>query len=124
MHPRMMTMGEHDQRWDVQLGKGVDRDLKRFRSVMGELLRKLAVLEQNPDAGEELAGNLRGAYSLKFSLKGTGECRAAYLKLPDNRICLLFLVGPRENFYREAERRFEALQRRENHGLDDEPNLM
>ena len=113
-------MSVNDQIWDVQLGKGVDKDLRSFRSVMGELLRKLAVLERNPDAGEELAGALRGARSLKFSLKGMGECRAAYLKLPDNRICLLFLVGPRENFYREAERRFEALQRREHFGLDVE----
>ena len=91
---------------------------------MGELLRKLAVLERNPDAGEELTGNRRGARSLKFSLKGTGECRAAYVKLPDNRICLLFLVGPRENFYREAARRFDALQRRDNLGVDDNPSTL
>ncbi len=112
-------MVSDDQRWDVQLGKGVEKDLKSFRSVQGDLLRKLAVLERNPDAGEELSGNLRGAWSLKFSLRGTGECRAAYIKLLDNRICLLFLVGPRENFYREAHRRFEALQRRENFGHED-----
>lgn len=104
------------------MGKGIEKDLKSFRSVQGDLLRKLAVLERNPDAGEELSGNLRGAWSLKFSLRGMGECRVAYNKLPDNRICLLFLIGPRENFYREALRRFEALQRRENVGIGDEVN--
>ncbi len=88
--------------------------------MTSELRSKIAVLRTNPDAGDRLEGALEGVLSLKFSLKGMGECRAAYLKLPDNRICLLFLVGPRENFYREAERRFEALQRREDFGLEVE----
>ena len=88
--------------------------------MTAELRAEIAVRRTNPDAGEHLEGALDGVLSLKFSLKGMGECRAAYLKLPDNRICLLFLVGPRENFYREAERRFEALQRRQNFGLDVE----
>lgn len=115
---------EEPNQWSIVVARTARKDFVRFRSVTNDLRQKIGVLRTNPDAGERLEGPLEGVLALKFSLKGTGECRAAYLKLPDNRICLLFLVGPRENFYREAERRFEALRWRENHGLDDEPNLM
>jgi hypothetical protein len=51
---------------------------------------------------------LRGVRSLEFSLPG-GEHRAAYYVLIDDRVCLVFAIGPHENFYRLAERRYEAL---------------
>lgn len=118
-----MPTDQPDQ-WSIVLARTARKDLVRFRSLTKELREKIGVLRTNPDAGDRLEGVLAGVYSLKFSLKGMGECRAAYLKLPDNRICLLFLVGLGKNFYREAERRFEALQRRDNLGLDVEPNAL
>ncbi len=117
-----MPPDQSGEYWRIVTARAARKDFTRFRSVTPELRAKIAVLRTNPDAGDRLEGALEGALSLKFSLKGMGECRVAYVKLPDNRICLLFLIGPRENFYREALRRFEALQRRENVGIGDEVN--
>lgn len=110
-------MTADDQRWRVVSAKSARKDLVPFRSVLAELRRKIAVLETNPDAGEERAGSLLGTRSLKFSLKGMGECRVAYVTITDQHICLLFLTATRDNFYEQAVRRYEALLRRDGLGI-------
>jgi len=42
--------------------------------------------------------------SLKFNINGVAY-RAAYIVLEKERTCLIFMVGPHEGFYKEAERR-------------------
>jgi mRNA-degrading endonuclease RelE of RelBE toxin-antitoxin system len=44
-------------------------------------------------------------------LKGSGEFRTVYLLLEDDRVCLVFVVGPHENIDDKAERRVAALKR-------------
>lgn len=58
-----------------------------------------------------MAGSLRGARALEFNLKGSGAYRAVYVVLEDERVCLVFIIGPHENIYRTATRRYEALKR-------------
>lgn len=105
-----MWMTLPDPRWEIVVHRVARKDFKPFRHVLDDLEAKISVLEMRPDAGEELQGSLKGVRSLKFSLKGVGECRVAYYKVSSNRICLLFLIASRENFYAEATRRVEAVK--------------
>ncbi len=68
-------------------------------------------LEDDPYLGHILSGSLKGTRSLEFSLKGSGVYRAVYVVLHDNRVYLVFIVGPHENIYDKAERRVAALKR-------------
>jgi hypothetical protein len=67
-------------------------------------------LESNPDGDGLLEGSLKRVRKKEFSLPG-GQYRAAYVKLVDDKVCLVFLVGPREHFYLKADRRFRALRK-------------
>lgn len=86
------------------------KDLKRLRPWTDQALRRIRRLESDPYAGHPLTGNLRGARSLEFSLRGSGVYRAVYFVTEHNRICLVFIVGPHENIYDKAERRIQALR--------------
>ena len=41
---------------------------------------------------------------MEFSLKGVAY-RTAYVVLEEEKVCLVFVVGPHEGFYQKAERR-------------------
>lgn len=57
-----------------------------------------------------LKGSLKGVRSLKFSINGVAY-RAAYIVLKGERTCLIFMVGPHEGFYKEAERRAKSVKK-------------
>lgn len=102
------------QGFRVELTTQAKRDIKRLggttrKGQAREALDKLLMLSNDPGQGESLAGNLYPARSLHFTLRGSGQFRAAYVVLEEERVCIVFMVGPRENFYREAERRYKAL---------------
>lgn len=99
-----------NDRFDVQLTRQAEKDLRRLRPWTAKATQVLLTLEQDPYRGHLLKGSLRGVRSLKLSLPG-GAYRAAYVVLEDERVCLVFLVGPHEGFYKQAERRFDALRR-------------
>ena len=96
------------EKWTIQLTKRAKKDLDDLQSERGKVLRALLRLEQTPMEGHPLAGSLRGARALEFSLPG-GAYRAAYIVNMDDHVCLVFLIGPHENFYEKAERRYRAL---------------
>jgi mRNA-degrading endonuclease RelE of RelBE toxin-antitoxin system len=98
-------------RFTVELTRHAERDVKRLRSWVGDVTRVLLRLEEDPFAGHTLTGSLRGTRSLEFTLQGSGAYRAVYAVLEDERICLILIVGPHENIYARAERRFQALKR-------------
>ncbi|MBI3922373.1 MAG: type II toxin-antitoxin system RelE/ParE family toxin [Armatimonadetes bacterium] len=108
------------QRFELQQTRQAERDLLRLRPWTARATNELLILETNPYRGHTLSGSLKGACALEFSLPG-GEYRAAYLvrenvpKQDDpnetESFCLVFLVGPHENFYGEAERRLKALRK-------------
>jgi mRNA-degrading endonuclease RelE of RelBE toxin-antitoxin system len=87
------------------------KDLKGLRPYTKQALDEIAVLRKNPHAGPAKQGSLRGARSLEFSLPGRGRYRALYVVLTDERVCLIFLVGPHEGIYARAERRYKALRK-------------
>lgn len=100
--------------WSVQLTKRAERDLRRIRrDSLAQVRTTLNQLKSDPQAGEPLAGELMGVRSLHFSLPGSGQYRAAYFCKEDSRVCIVFMIGSRENFYREAERRWNALRSQE-----------
>jgi mRNA-degrading endonuclease RelE of RelBE toxin-antitoxin system len=98
-------------RFEVDLTRHAEKDLKALRTWMPDILRSLARLENDPEAGHLLRGSLRGCRSLEFNLKGSGAYRAVYVVEPEERRCNVFLIGSHENIYREAERRAEALRK-------------
>ncbi|MFQ5796543.1 MAG: hypothetical protein ACE5JP_16040 [Candidatus Bipolaricaulia bacterium] len=53
---------------------------------------------------------MKGVRSLEFSLPG-GAYRAAYMVQESEQVCLVFLIGPHEGFYKKAERRVAALRK-------------
>lgn len=73
------------------------------------MLRALAKIEVNADAGHPLSGALRGLRSLDFNVKGSGAFRAVYGVVDDDTVCVIVIVGPHENIYDKAERRMRAM---------------
>jgi len=103
--------------YEVRLTRQAEKDLKALRSGTARATQALLTLEQDPERGHTLAGSLLGARSLEFSMAG-GAYRAAYVVMEDQKRCVVFLVGPHEGFYKKAERRYEALKKRES-ALDE-----
>ena len=97
-------------RYEVDLTKQAQKDLKGLRPWTAEATRAILELEENLLKGHPLKGSLRGARALEFSLKGSGVYRAVYFVDDSDRICLVFIVGPHENIYEKAERRAEAFR--------------
>jgi hypothetical protein len=98
------------ERYGVQLTRKAEKDLDGYRGLTARVVDELLVLEEDPTRGHTLTGSLRGCRALEFSLPD-GAHRAAYEILNHEHICLVFMVGPHENFYREAERRAAALRK-------------
>lgn len=96
------------EKWTIQLTKRAKKDLEDLQSERGKALRAILRLEQDPHTGHLLSGALRGVRSLEFSLPG-GAYRAAYDLDTEKRVCLVFLIGPHENFYEKAERRYRSI---------------
>lgn len=99
------------ERYSVELTRQAEKDLRRLRSLEQIAIEHLLRLEENPYLGHTLTGSLRGYRSLEFSGPG-GAYRAAYGVVPEEHVCIVFMVGPHENFYREAERRARAMEKR------------
>lgn len=97
--------------WHVELTKRAEKDVRGLHPWGAQVLKAIAVLEDDPHHGHTLTGSLRGVRSLEFNLRGGGACRAAYVLIPEERVCVVFIVGSHEGFYDKAERRYEALRR-------------
>ena len=98
-------------RFDVQLTREAEKDLKRLQAHTGRVTRTILKLEDDPFLGHPLTGSLKGTRALEFSLPGSGVYRAVYVVIDATRVCLVLIVGPHENIYDRAERRVKALRR-------------
>jgi mRNA-degrading endonuclease RelE of RelBE toxin-antitoxin system len=92
------------------LTRAAEKDLRKLKGHTADATRALAQLEHDPARGHTLAGSLNGARALEFNLKGSGAYRAVYVVLDDDCVCIVFIVGPHENIYVKAERRYKALK--------------
>lgn len=105
------TSSVNEGRFDVEILPRALKDLKALKQHEAEAIRQILRLEENPELGHMLQGSLRGVRSLEFSLKGSGAYRAVYVVLDQQRVCVVFLVGPHENIYERAERRWAAVKK-------------
>ncbi|OGK12526.1 MAG: hypothetical protein A2W80_19170 [Candidatus Riflebacteria bacterium GWC2_50_8] len=89
----------------VELTKAAERDLKALWKVSEEVVEHLRILKTNPERGHPLTGCLQGIRSLEFSLKSSGQYRAAYVYIVKDFKVTVFMIGPHENFYKQALKR-------------------
>ena len=95
--------------FELRLTRNAEKDLLGLRELAEKATKEVLVLKQDPYKGHPLKGSLRGVRALEFSLKGVAY-RVAYVVLEDEKVCLVFMVGPHEGFYEKAERRAKALK--------------
>jgi mRNA-degrading endonuclease RelE of RelBE toxin-antitoxin system len=57
-------------RFDVQLTREAEKDLKRLQAHTGRVTRAILKLEDDPFLGHPLTGSLKGTRALEFSLPG------------------------------------------------------
>jgi len=76
------------------------------RKAIDEILK----LGSEPLSGRPLKGSLKPARRITSALSG-GWYRAAYLHLPNEAVCIVFMIGPRGGFYEKAASRFRALRK-------------
>ncbi len=98
--------------FEVRLTRNAEKDLLRLRDLTERATKEILALKENPYKGHLLKSSLRGTRALEFSLKGVAY-RAAYVALEEEKVCLVFMVGPHEGFYEKAERRAKALRRQD-----------
>ena len=96
---------------EVEILPRAEKDFKALKQNRAQATREILKLEENPRLGHTLTGSLRGTRSLEFNLQGGVACRAVYTILDDHRLCVVFLIGPHENIYKEAERRWVAVSK-------------
>lgn len=94
----------------IELTSHASKDLKGLWRVSGEVTKHLKGLKANPLKGHSLSGSLQGMRALDFTMKGSGQFRAAYFYFSDENVVIIFLVGPHENFYQMAEKRVKLLK--------------
>lgn len=96
--------------FQVDLSSAAQRDLKALETIRTEIVNALLELENEPDKGHQLKQNLRDINSLEFTVKGSGQYRAAYLIQEHERLCTVIAIGAHENFYKQLSRRIPQLQ--------------
>mgnify|MGYP001256912785 CR=1 FL=1 len=94
----------------VELTKQAERDLKALWKISEEVIEHLKILKNDPEKGHPLTGSLQGARSLEFSSKGSGQYRAAYVYIIKDSKVTIFMVGPHENFYKQALKRVSLVK--------------
>jgi len=99
-----------DKTYRVELTNSAERDLKKLKGhQQTAALEALGTLEIDPMRGHSLDGNLKGVRSLAFTVRGSGQFRAAYMIDDVDVVCIIFIVGPHQNFYRQAAKRLDNL---------------
>lgn len=64
--------------WQLKLTRQAERDLKKLsRSYLSRVYAELNKLKVDPSLGESLSGELAGARSLHFTLRGSIERRTS-----------------------------------------------
>lgn len=95
----------------MEVTKAAEEDLDDLKHLRQEAVNKLLELENNPaDKISSLSGILKGLKSYKFNLPD-GDYRAILKIYKDDSVCLLILIGPRENLYKQAARRVKSLKK-------------
>lgn len=99
------------RRFEIEILPNAAKDLKALKQQEAQAVQELLKLEENPELGHALQGSLRGARALEFTLRGSGAYRVVYTIIEEERVCAVFLIGPHENIYKRAERRWAAVKK-------------
>jgi len=100
--------------YSVELLKTAEDDLDNLKHKRDEAVEKLRELEKNPkEKASTLSGHdLQPLYCYSFNLKGSGSYRAIFDLLEEDKVCLLLVIGPRENFYPKARKKIKDLKKK------------
>ncbi|MFP4198867.1 MAG: type II toxin-antitoxin system RelE family toxin [Halanaerobium sp.] len=97
--------------YSVEIIHLVKDDFKKLKHQKEAAINQIISLENDPiEKSKSLSGNLKGLRSFKFTLTD-GQYRAIFKILEDNKVCLLIIVGSRQNIYLEAKRRVKTLKK-------------
>jgi mRNA-degrading endonuclease RelE of RelBE toxin-antitoxin system len=97
--------------YSVEIIHLVKDDLKRLENQKEAAVNQIISLENDPiKKSKSLSGTLKGLRSFKFTL-ANGQYRAIFKIIEDNKVCLIIIVGSRQNIYLEAKRRVEFLKK-------------
>lgn len=100
--------------YEVQLDPRAQKELGRLTPWQSRIVTELRALETDPLLGHPMQGGLlRGSRSLEFSLPGGSVYRAIYVVIASSRVCYVFKIGPHENIYKDAARRYQAWKKRQ-----------
>ncbi len=104
---------DNDHEYSVEFSTGAVKDLKAkaCKPHLKEIFEEIRVLGTEPLAGDLLEGSLAKVRSLHFSLKGSGQWRVAYYVMIEEKVCLVLLVGTRENFYEKADSKYRSIKK-------------
>ncbi|MBF0500030.1 MAG: type II toxin-antitoxin system RelE/ParE family toxin [Candidatus Riflebacteria bacterium] len=96
--------------FDLRLTGPARKDLDSIDEIRKAVVDEIIELKKDPKIGHSLKQNLQGAWSLDFTIKGSGQYRAAYIIIEADKVCLVFAIGPHENFYDLVSRRASQLK--------------
>jgi len=95
---------------EVHLTKPAQKDLDSLNEIKTDVVKNILELKENPKKGHYLKQNLQGIQSLDFTIKGSGQYRAAYIFLEDKDVCLVVAIAHHEGFYNLLARRAKLLK--------------
>jgi hypothetical protein len=93
----------------VEVTRAAEKDLRALSDTLALAVQMLATLESGPGSRRSTAGERPSGKGAPLN-RGRREFRTAYVVLPEAQVCLVFLVGTPENFYREVARRLAAAE--------------
>lgn len=96
--------------FDVRLTGLAQKDLDGLEEIKAVVVQELLDLKKDPEKGHSLKQNLQGMRSLEFTIKGSGQYRAAYIIIEDEKVCLIVAVGPHGGFYDLVARRAKLVK--------------
>lgn len=96
--------------FDLHLTTAAQKDLDGLKTIRPVVVQELLALKEDPQKGHPLKQNLQGIQALDFTIKGSGQFRAAYIVLEADKVCLIVAIGPHENFYDLVARRAKLLK--------------
>lgn len=90
--------------FQIVITPSAKRAAKNLQQVAREeILKQSQKLKENPYLGEKLSGSLHFLYSFHIKFKGV-EYRLAYTIDKSQKLIVVHLIGPRENFYEKLKR--------------------
>lgn len=102
--------------FEVRFTPQVQKWLRKNRGIAADVFSQAIQLRVEPLKGEPFTGDLVPSRALKFSLAQGGEYRIAYIFRPALKRSVVWLIGPRENFYRTVSEVYKRFLQ----GLEDE----